>query len=60
MVLSLSFMSIDLTTTGQTQSPLNTEGKRGGQSEVSLWFCADPAPSNVYWKFGSIQLDAMK
>ena len=42
------------------QSPSNMQGRKGDQSEVSLWFCADPPPNNVFWKFGSIQLDAIK
>lgn len=44
----------------EIQSPYNTEGTRGGQSRVSLMFCSDPPPNNVYWRFGSIQLDALK
>ncbi|KAI1285983.1 Irregular chiasm C-roughest protein [Halotydeus destructor] len=37
---------------------MGAEGRRGGQSHVSMHFCSDPPPSKVYWQFGSIRLDA--
>ena len=37
--------------------PMLVEGPRGQESRLTLDFCSDPAPSKVYWHYGSIQLD---